>query len=184
MPRPNRPRSIASEQGLARRIAFERDARGMSYDGLASRMERAGCPIQPSAIYKIEKADPPRRITVDELVGFSRVFEIPVERLLLPPELAAADELVELVTRWDRAMDAAARAREAEEESWQRLRTWVGEHAQYQEQVREYLHYWSEKVFEGPHDFRVARWMWELTEDRVWKKRMKAAFDALERETL
>lgn len=38
-------------------------------------MTDAGCPIQGSAIYKIEKADPPRRITVDELVAFATVFE-------------------------------------------------------------------------------------------------------------
>ena len=86
MPRPNEQRAIHSEAGLARRIAFEREARGWTLDGLAKRMTDVGCPIHSSAIYKIESNDPPRRITVDELVGFSRVLGIPVEELLLPPE--------------------------------------------------------------------------------------------------
>jgi transcriptional regulator with XRE-family HTH domain len=94
MPRPNRPRHIGGESSLADRIAFERESRKMSYDGLASRMEKAGCPINASAIYKIEKANPPRRITVDELVGFSRVFELPIEDLLLPAHVVKQSRLL------------------------------------------------------------------------------------------
>lgn len=87
MPRPNGPRAIYSEVGLARRIAFERLGQKppWSYEGLAKRMTDAGCAINASAIYKIEKSDPPRRITVDELVAFSAVFDVPIEDLLVPP---------------------------------------------------------------------------------------------------
>jgi transcriptional regulator with XRE-family HTH domain len=81
---------IAAEAALARRIEYERTRRGMSYEGLATRMSRAGCPIQPSAIYKIEKGDPPRRITVDELAALARVFEMSMDELLLYPEEAEA----------------------------------------------------------------------------------------------
>lgn len=102
MPRPNRPRHIGGETSLAERIAFERESRGMSYEGLASRMDKAGCAIHASAIYKIERANPPRRITVDELVGFSRVFGISIDDLLLPATvvkeaklMAGLDELSE-----------------------------------------------------------------------------------------
>lgn len=97
MPRPNRARPIAIERSLALRIAHERETRGMSYEGLALRMEKAGCPIQASAIYKIEKGDPPRRITVDELVALGRVFEMELADLIVDPKLDAAREFRVLV---------------------------------------------------------------------------------------
>lgn len=87
MARPNRPRSIEGESNLARRIQREREYRGLSYEALAKTMTDAGCSIQGSAIYKIEKGDPPRRITVDELVAFARVFDVEVENLLTPVEV-------------------------------------------------------------------------------------------------
>lgn len=91
MPRPNKPRSIATEVALARRIAYERERLGMSYEGLAGRMTKAGCPIQASGLYKIEKAG--RRITVDELVGLAKVFELDVPDLLRPVELILHEEI-------------------------------------------------------------------------------------------
>lgn len=182
MPRPNRPRSIASEQALSRRIAYEREARGMSYEGLASRMTKAGCAIQASAIYKIEKTDPPRRITVDELVAFSQVFAVPVEQLLLPPELAAADELADLVVTWNNAQDKAISAKQEEDEAWGRVREWVEQHPEYADKVGSVLRHWSETYFEDDdlgHDFRAARRMWDLTGDEAWGERAKSLLDAL-----
>lgn len=178
MPRPNQPRSIASEDALARRIGFEREARGWSPQGLASRMTEAGCAIQASAIYKIEKADPPRRITVDELVAFSQVFEIPVGQLLIPPDIAAANELVDLVLKWDRAQDKQVEASRELDDAWDRLEKWVGTHVEQREMVEKAVRYWSETYFEGGHDLRVARTMMRLTGDAEWKKRAKAALDA------
>lgn len=87
MARPNRPRSIEGESNLAQRIQREREYRGLSYEALAKAMTDVGCSIQGSAIYKIEKGDPPRRITVDELVAFARVFDVEVEDLLTPVEV-------------------------------------------------------------------------------------------------
>jgi transcriptional regulator with XRE-family HTH domain len=89
MPRVNPLRTLVNEGNLARRIAYERERAGQSYAGLAKRMEEAGYPMQASALFKIEKGEPPRRITVDELVGFSMVFGVPVDELLMPPELVA-----------------------------------------------------------------------------------------------
>lgn len=103
MPPRNPPRALASEGNLARRVAFERERLGMTYDGLAKRVTEAGCPIQGSAIYKIERGDPPRRITVDELIGFSRVFDIAPEDLLVPTEVVADRALMD-------AMDDLAKA--------------------------------------------------------------------------
>lgn len=87
MPRMNPSRSIANEANVARRIQFEREQRGWSYESTASRMTVLGCPIHASAIYKIEKGEPRRRIAVDELVGFADAFKVSVEELLVPVEL-------------------------------------------------------------------------------------------------
>jgi len=111
MPRRNRPRSIGREDALARRIGYERDQRGWSYAGLASRMSNAGCPIDQSALYKIEHATPRRRISVDELVALSRVFALSLDDLLVPPEIVADRQAVHLLQEY-RA------AREAAEDAW------------------------------------------------------------------
>lgn len=98
MPRPNLARSIASEAKLAKRIAHEREDRGLSYEGLAKLMTDAGCAIQGSAIYKIEKGDPPRRVTVDELVALARVFEAgSIDEMLTPVELVERRQAQKLI---------------------------------------------------------------------------------------
>lgn len=107
MARPNPRRSIGTEQALSRRLQWERERRGWSYDGLASRMTNVGCPIQPSALYKIEKGDPPRRITVDELVALAQVMEHSVPDLLQPVEMVLHEDIT--------------RTEQAEKEAWKRL---------------------------------------------------------------
>lgn len=101
MPRPNPARTIDSERALARRIAYEREKEDMTYDGLAARMTSVGCPIQGSAIYKIEKAG--RRITVDELVAFALVFKTSVANLLKPVEHVMYKEIEKLEAEDDAA---------------------------------------------------------------------------------
>lgn len=79
-------------RGPGGRVKLERTARGWSQETLAAKMADARCPIQQSAISKIEAARgsaTPRAVTLDELIAFSRVFEIPVGDLLLPPGAAA-----------------------------------------------------------------------------------------------
>lgn len=137
MPRPNPHRSIASEQSLARRIAYERESRGMSYDGLALRMSKAGCPINASALYKIEKADPPRRITVDELVALSRVFGVPIADLLEPPERLLSKELLGLLRDMANAADDTLRANDAYKASMARLGDFVLAHPETMEQLEQ-----------------------------------------------
>ena len=111
MPLPNPDRAITEEMQLPARIAYERERRGWSYEGLAQRMTEAGCPIAPSGIYKTEQQG--RRVVVEELVGYSRVFGIPVERLLLPADVAQVDTLREAWQAWASASDAYWRAKQA-----------------------------------------------------------------------
>lgn len=97
MARRNAMRSIEGETNLAWRISHEREERGWSYDALARRMTDAGCPINASAIYKIEKGDPPRKIGVDELIAFARVFGKHVDDLLTPRDIYQKERSKELV---------------------------------------------------------------------------------------
>jgi len=172
MPRPNPPRSIAGESALARRVAHERESRGMTYEGLAFRMTKVGCPIQASALYKIEKADPPRRITVDELVGFAQVFGTSVEQLLLPPEVAASQELAELVIAWSTASDKAGAARRDEDDAWEQLKGFVEQHPAVATSLEEFMAIWTEHHFdEQIQDEALAYWMHRITGSPEWEKR-------------
>jgi transcriptional regulator with XRE-family HTH domain len=103
MSRLNPQRSIGGEDNLARRIERERTARGWSYETLAKKMTDAGCSIQGSAIYKIEKADPPRRITVDELMALATVFGKSIENLLTPIEALDQARAKQLLVDLDEA---------------------------------------------------------------------------------
>lgn len=127
MPRPNQPRSIAGERTLARRVAMEREARGWSYEGLASRMTDAGCPIQSSAIYKIEKSDPPRRITVDELLAFASVFEASVMDILRPREVVITAKVSRLFDKWEEARQESLQAQARTNEAFHKLARFVQE---------------------------------------------------------
>lgn len=116
MPRTTAGRTSANETNLRRRLTAERERRGWTYDGTAQRVTEAGCRLQPSSVYKIEKGDPPRRILVDELVGFAAAFGLSVEELLLPVEAADDARLGELLANTEaarRAADAASAALKA-----------------------------------------------------------------------
>ena len=102
MARQNGPRSIGGEANLAERIAYERDKiRGWSYETLARKMTAAGCSIQGSAIFKIEKGTPRRRVTVDELIALSTVFGVSIEELLKPMELLRQERAQVLLEQLD-----------------------------------------------------------------------------------
>lgn len=87
MARRNPARSIGGEANLSERITRELDSRGWSPATLAERLTAAGCPIQTSAVYKIINGDPPRRITVDELLALATVFDTSVDDLLTEVDL-------------------------------------------------------------------------------------------------
>lgn len=106
MPRPNQPRSIASEANVAEWITLERKRHRLSYEELAKLMTAVGCPLAGTAIYRVEKGDPPRRITVDELVAFAKVFDTEVAVLLSPVDIARKKRGRDLVEKAFRTYEA------------------------------------------------------------------------------
>lgn len=110
MARPNPTRSIEGESNLARRIALERARAEWSYEALARRMTEVGCAINASAIYKIEKGDPPRKITVDELLAFATVFGLDIEDLLTPIDIYRKEHAKAVARKIDEARDQLSNA--------------------------------------------------------------------------
>jgi transcriptional regulator with XRE-family HTH domain len=130
---------LSSEDALARRVAHERERRGWSPAQLAKAMTDAGQPMNQSSIWKIENARPRRKITVDEAVTFARVFDMTLEQLLVPPELAADVEVFELVVKYQEQYAAAL---SADADCAQTARTLDGllrEHPELRDRVLEFL---------------------------------------------
>ncbi|MDQ2782709.1 MAG: hypothetical protein M3Y26_09290 [Actinomycetota bacterium] len=137
-------------------------------------MTDAGCPMVGSAIFKIEKADPPRRIVVDELVTFAKVFGVTIQDLLLPPEVVASRELTRLVAEWDAASTSAAGAIAARDLAWRALRDFSKESPE----AKPVLERWANIALEdGSSEETVANRMWYITRDPEWGKRAKATMD-------
>lgn len=110
MPRPKSPTALQQGANVAARIAFERQARGLSYEALAAHMSEVGCPVPVSALFKIEKGRPnPRKIDVDELIGFSKVFGVDVSELLLPLEVALDHRVADFANRFVELVDSLKR---------------------------------------------------------------------------
>lgn len=83
---------------VAARVAWERRRRKWSGRTLAERMTEVGCPMDQSAISKLEGGK--RGISVEELVGFALVFQTSAERMLsspTPEDLGV--EIMELLER-------------------------------------------------------------------------------------
>jgi transcriptional regulator with XRE-family HTH domain len=182
MPRPNRPRAIAGETALARRVAREREKRDLSYEALAIQMKRHGCPINASALYRIEKGDnqtgKPRRITVDELMGFAAVFNIPVERLLEAPEVAARQDFVELIDVWQQASEDQERARGRVKTAMIVLRAMVEVDPELSPVLEDVLEEWAADRFEPEHqEMAVAFNMWKFTGSSDWAARVREDLD-------
>jgi transcriptional regulator with XRE-family HTH domain len=173
MPRPNRTRAVYAEDHLAQRIAAERTARGWTIDGLAKRMTDAGCNMTGSAIFKIEKGEPRRRIVVDELVTFSQVLGIPVDQLLLPPEIARKAEVTQLVMAWHSATIDHEHTLRNLDESRRALSAYVDGHPDVAADLGGILAEWAVAAFDEEHrEFQVAYQMWSLTRSPEWKAKV------------
>ncbi len=83
---------------VAARVSWERRRRKWSGRDLAERMTDAGCPMDQSAISRIEGGK--RGISIEELVGFASVYHSSVERMLvLPTPEDLGLEVAELLER-------------------------------------------------------------------------------------
>ena len=112
--------ALVAEATVARRIRFERENRDWSPAKLAQQMTAAGYPLNQSAIWRIENGDPPRRVNLEEAVGFAKVFEMGLEDLITPVGAMATPELrrrlrnvLEATRAYQEAEAAAYRAVEA-----------------------------------------------------------------------
>lgn len=178
MPRPNRQRAVYAEDHLAQRIANERTERGWTIDGLAKRMTDAGCNMTGSAIFKIEKGEPRRRIVVDELVAFSQVLGIPVDELLMPPETARKAEVLQLVAAWHTATVQHRQTLHDVNESREALRRYMEAHPDAGDDLVGVLTEWADDTFdEGDREYEIAFEYWNLTGNEMWRRRFQELFD-------
>lgn len=74
------PKSKTIEENLAKKLTALRSANGWTYEQLAARMLEHGIPTHPSAIQKSEKSG--RKVTLSELVAYSRIYGTPLAQLL------------------------------------------------------------------------------------------------------
>jgi transcriptional regulator with XRE-family HTH domain len=101
------PRPIGAEEMVARRVEYERKRRGWSNAELARRMTDFGCPINQSAIQKIEHGSPRRTISLDETLAFMYVFGLSLETLQSPPEEVIGAEVARFIQEMYEAGDQA-----------------------------------------------------------------------------
>jgi transcriptional regulator with XRE-family HTH domain len=110
--------SAGTEEHFARRIADERLRRRWTQARLAEEMARIGCPVPQTAISRIENPQqgPRRAVSVDEAIGFSKVFDIPLGEMMLPAakgkEAEALRLLKEAQVQWAQKSEATARYQE------------------------------------------------------------------------
>lgn len=95
------PEVLISEENLARRIKYEMERRGWSQERLAREMTEAGYPIHQTSVGKIVSPGSGKRrsISVDDALGFSKVFGIPLQELLIPVESVLDTELRQSMAR-------------------------------------------------------------------------------------
>ena len=102
--------TLAGEFQLASRLKKEREDCGWSQGELSRRMKQVGVDLNQSSISKIEAYA--RSISVDELLGFSKAFNIPVMGLLLPGDVKIEEEgwqkFLEAVKHLEVARNASA----------------------------------------------------------------------------
>jgi hypothetical protein len=115
MPRARKSSKIGAEDSLAKRIKFEKDARGWSYAELSRRLSEAGVELNPSSLQKT--CNPPdgpdkqpRPIRVDELVAFAKVFGTTTDKLLEDQEYVNSEIVAKAMSELARADDLLVEA--------------------------------------------------------------------------
>jgi transcriptional regulator with XRE-family HTH domain len=101
-----------SERNVAEHVRRERERRGWSTAELARHVTRTGVSMSQSAIWRIENGEPRRKITVDELIAFTKVFDKTIDDLLQPVSDEYPEPVVEAYAQaWVIAEDGALQAR-------------------------------------------------------------------------
>jgi transcriptional regulator with XRE-family HTH domain len=139
MPRPRRSTLIGGEETLACRIAHERERRSWSYEALARHVTDAGVPVAGSALHRIEKGSPRRRVTVDELLALADVFEVSVEELLMPVELVRKERAQQVLKTINGTEEELLAATARYVEAWTELWELAGEDLELHEFVMNHL---------------------------------------------
>lgn len=142
MPRPNPGRTLKYEEFAAGNIARLRADRDLTYEALAAKMTGVGCPIQPSALFKIEKGTPPRKVTINELVAFGMVFGVPVVELLEDPGAEPSLEMGRILHRAEEAHRAVVAAQEDLDEAVREMREFVAQEPSRRTALRRFLDEW------------------------------------------
>lgn len=106
MPSQRRSRRRFDEFFVAVHLERTMRERGMTYQELSDAMAEAGAPLSKSAIHRILKRSPPRRIYVDELAALSEILGIPLVRLVRPTEAQLASDVEKLIQILDRQVKA------------------------------------------------------------------------------
>jgi transcriptional regulator with XRE-family HTH domain len=110
-PRPARRRTKTNERNIAARVTHEREDRGWTYDELSKRMTDAGCSVAVSSLNRLERGNPPRRISVDELFAFAEVFDLSIFDMMEPPETYRQAYLLAWLDEYTAATDKIVHAR-------------------------------------------------------------------------
>lgn len=138
MPRQNPTRTVPFEAHVSANLSRERERAGLTYERLAERMTERGCPIQPSALHKIEKADPPRRITVNELMVIADVLGVKAFNLVDDPDHSIPREMWSIIFEVEDQQRTIDRARLEIDRAVGRMRDFIGDDARQRKKLRRY----------------------------------------------
>lgn len=125
------------EAYMALRLSEMRQAAGWSFTKLAEKMENAGCPIDRSSLQKIENGKPRRKITVNELVAFSMVFDAPIATFLDIENDDEQDWLMRALEQSERLASIAIQARKDYSASVERLKEIVDSDPKFKARMQE-----------------------------------------------
>ncbi|MFI1799371.1 helix-turn-helix transcriptional regulator [Streptomyces sp. NPDC020379] len=135
---PERP---LPENNVAERIKLEREIRGWSTQKLAERMAEVGHPVNQSAIWRIESGKPRRRVNLDEALGFSKVFDIPLDDLTGPPGHVSNAQVRRLVGEYVERWKEWRAAREPMDRARDEIEEYIKAHPDQEDMVRALLGY-------------------------------------------
>lgn len=131
-----RRQRLEGEENVARRIKMEREARGWSTATLAERLTDAGYPLNQSAVWRIESGEPRRRVNLDEAIGFAKVFDVSLDNLVGPPEIAANAQVKQLMAEFAASWEKSVAARKETDQAREALDAYGRAHPNLAELIR------------------------------------------------